>query len=319
MTEHDTPTPKRTLQVVLEMKEPTKNKGKSTFWHTQNVVDLLKWSLSSVVLAAAALLISYWHKETELELKRIDSDANLIDAISSRFDTASLFQHKYLSHIKIFITSKELRAVVEQKIDSIWRDLKNTQHVAEETIKPRQEIAENELPEKVKAALKESARQNESVPISQQKPISDYKEIENNILEDATVARIDSLAVINIAQAKDLLLPQVKADWTKIGAPVTKWCKKGYYVEFFDALGIGVKDVNKTSEAATINLKKIFNDQITNIPFEGNESTVLSMGETIAIELAEIKYEISLDYIGAAGKNPFTKAAYLTVVRYKKQ
>ena len=42
----------------------------------------------------------------------------------------------------------------------------------------------------------------------------------------------------------------------------------------------------------------------------------INVGKTVERSYGNYKYEITLNNIGAAGKNPFTKAAYITVATY---
>ena len=66
----------------------------------------------------------------------------------------------------------------------------------------------------------------------------------------------------------------------------------------------------------TVDLKDV--EATDNNPPIIHRNVTLTSGETIIMEHNGYRYQITLNYIGAAGRNPFTKAGYITVATYKK-
>jgi hypothetical protein len=106
-----------------------------------------------------------------------------------------------------------------------------------------------------------------------------------------------------------------------VGTAQTQWCKQGYYVEYNNTLRIGINDLNASDKKIIINLKDIENEVEKQIAIPGsNDSTkIVKVGESYELDYNnKYRYQITLNYIGTTGKNPFTKAAYITVATYKK-
>ncbi len=100
--------------------------------------------------------------------------------------------------------------------------------------------------------------------------------------------------------------------YSLIGTTETKWCKDGYYIEFNNTLRIIAKDVDYKNGVVRVDFKNAYEP---NDPIETGRT--IQVGETYILDAKPYRYIITLNYIGSAGKNPFTKAGYFTVDTYK--
>src|SRR2546428_2837634 len=94
---------KSVLHIIVEYKENEKEEiSKTNFWKSNGFFDILKWFFGTLVLGVIGIVINNKIQKTELELKRLEADATLIDAVSKRFDTTDISRYKYLKYIEPF-------------------------------------------------------------------------------------------------------------------------------------------------------------------------------------------------------------------------
>ncbi|MEO1021476.1 MAG: hypothetical protein AAFW89_02955 [Bacteroidota bacterium] len=283
-------------------------------------LEILKWFVGTVVLGTAGIIINYQIQKTELEIKRLEADAGFLNVVTknleNRGDTTEL---GYLEFIQTFITTHQIKVEVKARI----RELET--HI-NQTVTAEAKAASDKKVQNLMGALSsdqiEQFRQiekEEKTTEGEQQSINELIQKESEVADQETP--IHSNSISSISRAKELTTPlsvkTKKETYTRIGKPITRWCKKGYYVEFGNTLRLGINEL--TSGSIIFNLKDIEGDKRNNPQFiENNAEVELSEGEIYTLTYDSYRYEISLDYIGSAGKNPFTKAAYITVTTYKK-
>ena len=80
--------------------------------------DLLKWLIGTIGLGGAGILINFQIQKTELKIKRIGADATLLEVVTDDiefYSSSNEASFKYLSFIRTFITSDEIK----KNVDSI--------------------------------------------------------------------------------------------------------------------------------------------------------------------------------------------------------
>lgn len=179
---------------------------------------------------------------------------------------------------------------------------------------------EKKAQEKISAPQQQQLNQIEARLQSKSREVSinELKTEENKIAE--AVPSIDSPAIATLNAVQKTITPPIVFNREKtyclVSDPVTKWCKENYYIEFNGTLRVSVTNVNPKSNSITVDLKDI--ETSDNNPAIIREKVTISSGETIIVEHNGYRYNITLNYIGAAGRNPFTKAGYITVATYTK-
>lgn len=310
------------VQHIISFKDPInvsihaeqKEKPRTSIWASP-FWDLLKWFLGSIVLGVAAMIINSAHQETELELKRMETDSKLIDAISAKFDTSAVVQGKYLRFIGPFISTPSLKKAIEERISLLepYISSENKDSTKNSINKFSSKIENNTSPEE-KEKLISLGQQRPA----QQQSIDTLKQKENGIVSNKNITPIDSVAIKKIEETKSILTKPILEEYSLLSAPQTKWCKENYYVEYNNTIRIGINDLNADAKKVVVNLKDIEGGQETPILVNNQPNVSISAGNPLEVKYHDYKYFISLDYIGSAGKNPFTKAAYISVTVYKK-
>jgi hypothetical protein len=147
------------------------------------------------------------------------------------------------------------------------------------------------------------------------------KEVSNNTavkVEDSILSNqrnlpnLDVKIISEIQTTSALTTPKVLPNYVLTGSPETQYCKSGYYIIFNGTLKIGVNSLNASTGQVSVRIT----NAITGVEISANLDMAIS--QPLPVVINEIQYKITLNYIGAAGKNPFTKAAYFTVAMYKK-
>jgi hypothetical protein len=307
---------KEPVRVIIE----TNKNDKSSSGLSATTIDFWKWIIGTVILGLAGNVISCRHNDTKLELERMEADSKLISAVSAKFDTLPSVQLSYMKYIKPFITTPALIAGIDQNIDSlifaVHSQIKDSRN---EVTTAKQEAFKAYTPKQIDQ-LKQEANADTSKG-SKPATTSMNEEIhqEDKILEKNTnlITPIETKAISNIDAAYNILTPKTDSAYTLSGNPQTLWCKKGYYVEFNNTLRIGINDLIIGDQKIIVNARDIETD--TDDPPLIKDDIVIKSGQTITQDWKKTyRYLITLNYIGAAGKNPFTKAAYITVATYKK-
>ncbi|WP_109829389.1 hypothetical protein [Reichenbachiella versicolor] len=295
---------------------------------SNQLFELFKWLIGTIGLGftgifinekiqSTELEINHETQTTELKIKRLEADARFLEVVTSDIGEEVVNSEiKYLEYILTFVTTPEIKKEIQEKIVR-----KKALKIREEASKAKtQESKEiNLIKGKLSAQqirdFEEKRDEDESKQIIEpEKSIDDLKNEEQTIAPETEIINLGS----NIDSLQKATTPTVivskEIDYILIGTPETKWVKKGYYIEFNDRLRIGVKSLDKNS--ITINLKDIENSSSS--PHLLKNNITLSEGEIWVEDVKEYRHQITLNYIGAAGKNPFTKAAYITVSTYKK-
>ncbi len=301
---------------MTEEQDKTLKTG-NRFWGV--FLDLSKWLVSSVILGIAGVVINKNIQETELEIKRIEADTKLLETVTSNIknnQTDSL-ELRYLSFVKTFITTDEIKDEVGIRISELKYNLSlSSKNKVEDENKKETEKATRTFnsDERTKIIQAENDLKNNN---RDKVNIEELKSIENKLTTNVT--SIDSSTINRINSTQRMIAPVtiLKDDYSYklIGEPVTKWCKEGFYVEFNNTLRIGISSLN--NQSIIINLRDI-EDKISE-PELIKDNIDLSEGESYKLAYNNKEYDIKLSYIGSAGKNPFTKAAFLTVSTYIKQ
>jgi MinD-like ATPase involved in chromosome partitioning or flagellar assembly len=86
------------------------------------------------------------------------------------------------------------------------------------------------------------------------------------------------------------------------------WFKEGYFLQFED-IRISLKVLDKKTESITVEICNTTTDLYCRPLVK--EKTI-SKGESFTFSKGKYKYVLTLNRIGAAGRNPFTKAAYIS-------
>lgn len=284
------------------------------------VIDLVKWMIGTIGLGIAGIVINRQIQKNELDIKRMEADTQLLAVITkdvTHHSSSDTLELRYLSFIRTFITTDSIKHALENRrleLDGIIQSRGRAQ--ASNSIQDQQKKAHEKIDEPMKQQLNkiDATLRNRSAEVS----INDFKAEENKIAE--TVSSIDSTAIVTLNASQKAITPSVVKDkeisYTLLGDPLTKWCKAGYYVEFSNTIRVSVSKVTPGSNTITVDLKDISvsNDHP---PFI-RENVNIASGETILVDHGNYRYQIKLNYIGAAGKNPFTKAGYITVATYRK-
>lgn len=223
----------------------------------------------------------------------------------------------YLSFIRTFITTDSIKRAVEKRQLELQQRI---QSKAEAQASSATQSQEKKAQKEISAPLKQQLNQIEATlrKKSGEVSINELKTEENKIAEN--VPSIDSAAIATLNAVQKTITPPVvthkEETYSLVGDPATKWCKAGYFVEFNNTLRISVTSVNAGTNTITVDLKDVeTNDD--NPPIIRGNITIAS-GETIIAERNGYRYQVTLNYIGGAGRNPFTKAGYITVATYKK-
>ncbi|MDB5117676.1 MAG: hypothetical protein JWQ79_3168 [Mucilaginibacter sp.] len=301
---------------MADATNPEEVPGK-TFGMNDKMIELLKWFITSVVLVVAAGIITHYDNESKLELEKVDTDSRLITAISTKFDTLASTQYSYLKFIQPFVTSPDLQEPVKLSIERLEKLVKQQTFQSPKADVPQAATAnQNKLTAPQTKALQDLAGATAgAVPTTQIKPLSDAIQAENNVVKDnPALTSIDAKAISNIEAATVILNPIKNDNLTLVGPPQTLWCKKGYYVEYNNTLRVGLSNLDAGSQTITVDLTDITSTPTTFI----RQNMVLNVSKTETVDRSPYQYKITLNYIGAAGKNPFTKAGYITVATYKK-
>lgn len=285
-----------------------------------SVVELAKWFLGTFVLGLSGVIINNNIQETELELKRMEADTKLLEVVrqdiaDNRTDSLEI---RYLQFIQTFITTPEIKEEVEDRINNLAYSIRiQTDNLAKQITREQGEETTELLSEEQKGLFKQKQIEIEGLTtdhdqISIEKLKSEEQEIAGG------VASIESNALITINNVQETIAQAAISDdnevFVLVGKPITKWCKKGYYVQFNNTLRIGVKDLD--SKSVYLNLKDIEIDMKN--PAVINDNLKMTEGEVHTLTHNDYRYQITLNYIGGAGKNPFTKAAYISVSTFIK-
>ena len=281
-------------------------------------IEIIKWLIGTVGLGFTSIFINAKIQNTELEIKRIEADATLLGVVTKNGVTNSAsdsLELRYLSFVNTFITSEDIKEAVydrQKELRGLLQINLKDAFIKSTQVQKKNVEAKITVPKKNELKENEESMRIEGTQVS----INELSKKEDELVSNVT--SIDSLTIINLNSAQKTITPSILKEnknlYGLIGDPITKWCKRGYYVEYNNSLRIGILDLAKQS--ITVNLKDIESEKVP--PPIIKSSVILSNGETKTIDYNNYRYQIKLLYIGAAGKNPFTKAAYITVATYKK-
>lgn len=326
---------KEPVNVVVEIKEKNKKEEEHIFGLSAGYLDLIKWFLSSVVLLILGPYITNKIQKTQLiienrkdsvtlEINRLNADSKLIESVSSKFDLAEtdsckshLKEANYLQFIETFVTTDTLIKNINRRIYFL--------NTALQSQKSGSLNRQDSLISRDSTKFTSSQKNGligliDSTPLKS-KPISDYVSQVDKFIKDSNIKRLSNQptdSILRVFQKINLISTPVKSDnnYYLISQAQTQWCKKGYYIEFNNTLHIDIINLDVRTQKIKIDLKD--SDGKQDSPSVIQNNLTLSVGQVITQYNANYRYEITLNYIGHAGKNPFTKAAYITVATYKK-
>jgi len=279
-------------------------------------LDFIKWIFGVLVLGATGQLISWSHNQNQLELQKHETDSQLITSISAKFDTLPTVQLSYLKFIAPFVTSGDLKVGVNRSIDSLSR-LSVPRYIAKKAKSDASRSAKAAEPKLTASEISKfktaAASDTNLVAKTPTTPMKKVVEQEHDIIAGNTngIKSIDSEVIKTIQDGANLLTPSKLDNYEIQGNPVTLWCKKGYYVVFNGTLSIGINNLDIDNQKINIIAKNYVEDKQLDLK-------ELTVGNTVTLDDGLYRYSITLNNIGAAGFNPFTKAAYITVASYKK-
>ncbi len=282
------------------------------------LLELVKWLIGTIGLGLTGICINQEIQTTELKVKRLEADAKFLEVVTSDIgEDVVNSEIKYLEYILTFVTTPEIKKEVQEKINR-----KKALDIEEEAKRVKAKETEeldkiqNNLDTEQKEKFKEKRNQEESTEtVEPANSIEDLVAEEENIAPNTEDLNFGESIIDSLQKATTRTeFVSNEREYKLVGTPVTKWVKKGYYVEFSERLRIGVKALKKNS--ITVNLKDIQDAQTD--PILLKNSLTLSEGEIWIENRDDYRHQITLNYIGAAGKNPFTKAGYITVATYKK-
>lgn len=308
---------KEPIQVVVQ----NSNKEEKPFSSLPLWLDLVKWLIGTVALGLLGWYTNYkiqetqlkseqLNKEREIALRQIELDATLIEAVSEKYSESTKSQLSYLRYIQPFITTDCLQVAVQRQIRVLRNEL-NSNVSAKLNQQISQEIAKA-LPNQRDLWKRIAAEEKTTSNVSAQLMPS----LDQSTFDDSFDTSFVYNAITSIEKSKSLSTPNIQYDYILIGAPETQWCKVGYYIVFNSVLRIGVNKLSK--DAAVVNFKLVKSSDFNSIEKNIKDDVTLIAGGFIEVNEGDFRYEISLDYIGAGGKNPFTRAAYITVATYSK-
>lgn len=281
------------------------------------LVDIGKWVVSTVIIGGFGMQINARIQENELRIKRMEADTKLLSVVTKgekRSQTDSS-EYRYLSFVKTFITTPEIKESVEERLNYLSQSITYTAQLeAEEvndSLRSGTTISKEEKAELI--VQEEKLHKNKEEMVN----IDELIAVEKQVISNAPT--LDSITVQKLSTAqKEVSKPIIASGkdlYVKVGSPITKWCKAGYFVEYSNSIRVLVKNIHD----------KVIEGEVKYFFFaENGEKMVttkklsLSEGEVYVLEKDDKKFNISLDYIGAAGKNPLTRAGYFTVTTYKK-
>lgn len=286
---------------------------------TSSYSELLKWLIGTVGLGLVGIMINKQIQQTDLSIKRIEADAKLLEVITKDKDilktsSSDSLELRYLQFIRTFITTDSIKKAVDYRKDELARLIQFQANNA--AVHLTKEESNN-----AKVKLKQIQRDqlDDAYTRLLGKNIADLKKEEQTIAPDITPVDSSALSSLNVAQ-KNLAPPVIihnDTSYILVGNPTTKWCKTNYYVEF-NNLRILVKDVSPGNQTMEVNLLDL--EENADNPRLIQSDITVTVGETYTVYSLKTRtrYQITLTYIGSAGRNPFTKAAYITVAIYQK-
>lgn len=287
-----------------------------------SILEIIKWLIGTIGLGLTGICINLNIQNTNLNIKRLEADANFLSVVTkdmeSRADTTEL---GYLKYVRTFITSPEIKIGIKSRIIEISNHLNETAAKKAKVITENQEsnIIKDLKPKEKEELLKIKEEENSIAENDNQLSLEVMKNKEYPIVGNKL--EVESISIISLNKVKKFTTPisisTNEVTYTLLGRPNTKWCKKGYYIQFNNTLRLGIKSL--ANRSIVFNLKDIEGENKDGPELiKYNSSVTLTEGGIHTVNHKDYRYEITLNYIGAAGKNPFTKAAYLTVSTYKK-
>jgi len=285
------------IRVTIENTPAKTKKGLSR----AEIIDIIKWAIGTVGLAVLSLVFNHTNSNT--------NDANLIAGVA-KLDTNTLAKLNYFTNIRPLISSAATRDSITKIINNI-NTAYNPGKLAKVISSATASIGNTATPPNPKqnAAFKTQEQQSlvKTTPVS----MDNLFAAENKV--DTATSVVTESIVKKIQESKILNTPPKIPSYAISGLPQTLWCKRNYYVIFSDVLQAGVNDLDNSAQSINLTLTDLTTQKVL------YNDTTLKVGNTLSAEINGNKYVLSLDYIGKAGKNPFTRAAYLSVSTYIKQ
>ncbi|HVW96057.1 MAG TPA: hypothetical protein VHA56_08820 [Mucilaginibacter sp.] len=291
------------VHVILEnKKEPEKHKP----WYlSPEAIAVAKWLVGTVGVGLFGLWINHNAQEKQIERQNIESDASIIRAISTKFDTSLSIQISYFRYIEPFVKTPSLRDSIDailNRIDPSFIHLKKI------------DSASPNLSHVSKQVISEMKKDTEATVL---KPQTSVIKDEQAVAPGLKVVQTAAVIIDSIENRRKDAAPLTINSYELSNPPVTQWCKKNYFVIYSNTLKIGINDLDNVGVYARLTDLTAFRNAADSVISANRRLTIGSPAEIFSKD-EKLKYLINLDYIGKAGVNPFKKAAFITVTTYSK-
>lgn len=236
------------------------------------------------------------------EVKNKKAKAAVIDSLDNTYDdpfiTLKIAELKYLTH------------QIEVK-DSALQQMNNI-------VEKSQNIPKNyseKTNEDEKAIFNLNAKLQLASNPHERKKIEDSISLLNTKIDASGNVQTKSL-VETTGKIEKAVVEKVNLQSTTLSdptqhAPDVQWFKEGYYL-LFKSLKITLLKLNESSGTIAVQICKVQNDpQVCSVVI--TDSQILSLGSSFDFSAEGKQYRLSLVAIDRAGRNPFTKAAYITL------
>ncbi|MDF2434138.1 MAG: hypothetical protein JWP44_3769 [Mucilaginibacter sp.] len=300
-------------------------------------LDFFKWIIGTVILGAAGLWINcsiQTHQlkltqvkdSVQLRLQQMEVDSKLITAVSEKFDDQETDQAKnhqkeinYLQFIITFVSTDSLVKNIHNRLNSLNGVIttNNLKQVVPDaaTITQKTSQLSNGLSVKLQKDAAHAPKVNQSM--------TQFNTDQENLVKTSPTGTplLDTnqttAVLTNINKAAVTTVPgKIENNFYLAVGPQTLYCKAGYFVVFNNALRVDVNATDPANQVATVGFKKAGTNDLVDPSLA---SVVLSKNAPLTVDYGGYRYQVNLSYIGHAGINPFTQAAYITVTVYQQQ
>ena len=209
--------------------------------------------------------------------------------------------------LKVNTTINESQAIIDST-DSIIQSLSLEASKSEKITLQSNAIDSSELKlNNVKQRIK--YEKNPSKKILLQKDSIRVSEFIDSIISTDTVLRSARRESRKIEQAISVQ-QQVLSKSNDAVYQKSSWFKKQYFLQF-ENIKVLLLNLSKSKQSINVEIRDIAVNK------EPIATTQIELNQPFTFIYNEYKYIIQLDRIGSAGNNPFTPAAYITLIKYK--
>ena len=290
----------------------------------------LYFGVLSPLVALSSLFVTYYsvslNKEVSESNLKISNESlrqskiERIDKLKSEFDNNGTIRERRSSIAYELITLSDSTVISpydRKRYEQYYNEFANTISEKEDatgnlsgqiaqnaTDVPKEDLGKLNEAEQTQIIL-ENQLASAKTPSEEKAIQTQLKSITQDLSQNTQVIKLlDSLSKTQ----KDLTRYEKESS---VSTPLVTWLKEGYYRPY-ESLTISLTELSPTRGSGVIRIREKANDQdeaqeIARIPFTvPSKKTFTYSGRT---------YEIEFVKIGLAGKNPFTKAVYFSVVQ----